>query len=150
MLLDSTIWSVVVVHCPSSRVRRNVKPLGFVAADRPNGPRSRCHERLFPSGREQTRRCQGRGSSPLRIGRVGEVLDPQGCRPLHRWVTTDESTVISKPLLDSVVVEDGQSNRCFPDPSWTNEGEWGEVFCETDDLLDQIVAPKTGPRWWGR
>jgi hypothetical protein len=24
------------------------------------------------------------------------------------------------------------------------------VFCKTNDLLDQLVAPKDRPRWWWR
>ena len=64
-------------------------------------------------------------------------------------VATDESTVVSKPLLDAVVVEDGQSNGGFPDPSWTDESDWSKAFREVDDLLNQFVASETGPWWRG-
>ena len=59
-------------------------------------------------------------------------------------VATDEPTVVSKPFLDPIVVEDGQSDGGFPDPSWTDESDWSEGFCEANDLLDQLVATKTG------
>jgi hypothetical protein len=64
-------------------------------------------------------------------------------------VTSDESTVIAKPFLDPIVVEDGQCDGCLSDPSGTDEGNGLEVFSETDDLLNQFVAPKNGSRWWG-
>ena len=51
-------------------------------------------------------------------------------------VTTDEPTVVSEPFLDSVVVEDSQSDGRFPDPPCADESDWSEIFCEVDDLLD--------------
>ena len=65
-------------------------------------------------------------------------------------VTTNEQAAVSKPLLDAVVMEDGEGDRCLPDPSWANESEWGEVLGEVDDLLNQIVTSETGPRTRGR
>ena len=65
-------------------------------------------------------------------------------------IAADEPTAVSKPLPDSIAVEDGQSDRRFPDPSCTDESDWSEVFCETNDLFDQLVASKTGPWWRGR
>ena len=65
-------------------------------------------------------------------------------------VTTDESTVYSEPFLDAIVVEDGKSDGSFTNPPWTDESDWGEVFCQTDDLLDQVVPPEAGPRWLWR
>ena len=62
-------------------------------------------------------------------------------------VTADEPTAVSKSLLDAIVVEDGQSNRCLPDSSCADESDWSEGFCEANNLLDQLVAPETGPRW---
>ena len=70
-----------------------------------------------------------------------------------RWgelVATDEPTIVSKSFLDAIVVEDGQSNGCFPDPSWTDESDCSEVFCEANDLLDHLVPSETGPRRWGK
>ena len=60
-------------------------------------------------------------------------------------VTADKSTIVSEPLLDAIVVKDGQSDGCLPNPSWTDESEWCEVLGELDDLLNQIVASKTRP-----
>ena len=65
-------------------------------------------------------------------------------------VATDKPTIVSKPFLDTTVVKDSQSDGCFPDPPWTDESNWGDVFCQTDDPLDQLVTSETGPRRWGR
>ena len=65
-------------------------------------------------------------------------------------IATDEPTVVTKPLLDPIVVEDGQGDGRLADSSGTNEGDWNEVLGETGYLLDQFVASKEGPRWWGR
>ena len=64
-------------------------------------------------------------------------------------VTTYESTVVTEPLLDAVVVENIQSDGRLADPAGTNESNWGQVSRETDDLLDQFVASKEIPRWRG-
>ena len=65
-------------------------------------------------------------------------------------VATDKPTVGSKRCLDAIVVEDGESDGRFSNPPCTDESDWGEIFCKANDLLDQIVASETGPRWWGR
>ena len=65
-------------------------------------------------------------------------------------VATDEPTIFSKPFLDAIIVENGQGNRGFPDPPWTDESDWCEVFSEINNLLDQPVTSKTSPRWRGR
>ena len=80
------------------------------------------------------------------LGESAEEMSTRG----GELVAADEPAVISEPLLDSIVVEDGQGDGCFPDPPWTDESDWGEVLCETDNLLDQIVASETGPRLRGR
>jgi hypothetical protein len=65
-------------------------------------------------------------------------------------VATNEPAILAKPLLDAVVVEDGQGDGCLPDPPCADESDGREVFGETNDLLDQFVAPETGPRSRGR
>ena len=65
-------------------------------------------------------------------------------------IAADEPTVVSEPLPNSVVVEDSQSDGSFPYSPCTDEGDRGEILCETDNALDQLVAPETGPRRWGR
>jgi hypothetical protein len=65
-------------------------------------------------------------------------------------VATDEPTVVAKPLLDSILVEDGQSDGRLPDPPCTDESDGCGVFSEANNLLDQLVASETGPRRWGR
>jgi hypothetical protein len=64
-------------------------------------------------------------------------------------VTSDKSAVITKPFLDPIVVENGQCDGCLADPSGTDEGNGLQVFSETDDLLNRLVASENGPRWWG-
>ena len=65
-------------------------------------------------------------------------------------VATDEPTVVSKPLLDAIVVEDSQGDRCFSNPPWTNESDRSEIFCKANDRFDQLVTSKTGPQRQGR
>ena len=69
------------------------------------------------------------------------------CREL---ITTNKSTVIAKPVLDPIVVEDSKGNVCFPNASRADESNRFEVFSETDDLLNQFVATKAGPGPRGR
>jgi hypothetical protein len=47
-------------------------------------------------------------------------------------------------------VEDSESDGSFPDSAGTDEGDGSEVFCEINDLLDQLVPSKEDPRWWWR
>jgi len=70
----------------------------------------------------------------------------------HRWklVAADEPTVVAEPLLDAIVMENGQSNGRLPDPPCTDESDWSEVLSETNDPLDQLVASETGPGRRGR
>ena len=65
-------------------------------------------------------------------------------------VATDESAVGSKSFLDAIVVENGQCDGCFPNPTCTDESDWSEMFGEADDLVDQLLASETGPRRRGR
>ena len=63
-------------------------------------------------------------------------------------VATNESAVMAKPLLDSIVVENGQGDGRLADSPGTNESDWNKVLGEIDYLLDQLVASKE--RSWGR
>ena len=72
------------------------------------------------------------------------------CARSRELITTDESTVITKPVLDAIVVEDGESDRGFSNTPCANESNGFEVLCETNDLLDEVVASETGPERWGR
>ena len=64
-------------------------------------------------------------------------------------VTANESAVITEPCLDASVVKDGQRDGRLSDSSGTDESNRFQVFSETDDLLDQLIASETCPRWWG-
>ena len=64
-------------------------------------------------------------------------------------VATDEPAIITKPVLDAVVMKNGESDGCFPDPSCANEGYGFEVFGETNKLFNELV--KQVLQWgWGR
>ena len=69
-------------------------------------------------------------------GRGGELVAP------------DKSTVMSKPLLDSIVVEDSQGDRGLADPASTDQSDWCELLGQIDNLLDQLVAAEERP--WGK
>jgi hypothetical protein len=66
----------------------------------------------------------------------------------RKLVTTDKSAVLAKSSFDPTVVEDSESDRRFSDPPCTDESDGFEVFSESDDLLNQLVAPETVP--WSR
>ena len=51
-------------------------------------------------------------------------------------ITTDESTVIAKSFLDSVVMKDCESDRSFPNPTRTNKSDGFRAFGEANDLFD--------------
>ena len=65
-------------------------------------------------------------------------------------VTTNELAAMSKPLLDSIVVKNGQGDGGLANPSGADESDWTKVFGEMDYLLDQLLASKESPRWRGR
>jgi hypothetical protein len=65
-------------------------------------------------------------------------------------ITANEPTVMAKPLLDPIVVENGQGDRRLANSTSTDEGDWSKVLSEIDYLLDQLVASKEGPRWQRR
>jgi hypothetical protein len=51
-------------------------------------------------------------------------------------VTTDKPTVVTKPVLNAIVVKNLECDRRFPDSTCTDESDRLEVFGESDDLLD--------------
>ena len=53
-----------------------------------------------------------------------------------KFVAADESTVVAKPFLDPIVVEDSQSDGCLANPTGTNESYGCEVLSQTNDLLN--------------
>ena len=77
---------------------------------------------------------------------LGEAMEEIGERGSD-LVTTDESTVIAKPLLDATVVEDSEGDGSLADSAGTDESDGSEAPCETNDLLDQLVASKEDTRW---
>ena len=67
------------------------------------------------------------------------------CRRGGELVAADEPTIMSKPLLDPIVVENGQSDGRLANSSSTDESDWSKVLSEIDDLLDQFVSSEEGP-----
>ena len=65
-------------------------------------------------------------------------------------VATDEPTVIAKTLLDAIVVEDNKGDARLANSASTDESDRSEVFCQTDDLLDQLTTSEMGSRWLRR
>ena len=65
-------------------------------------------------------------------------------------IKSDESTALAKSFFDSFVVEDSESNGGFPGPTCTDKSDRFEAFSQSDDLLDQVVASETVPRWRGK
>ena len=63
-----------------------------------------------------------------------------------KLIATDEPTVVTESLFDSIVMKDGQSDGRLADSTGTDESDGREVFGQANDLLDQLVTPETGPR----
>ena len=68
-----------------------------------------------------------------------------GCREL---IAADEPPVVAEPLFDTIVMEDSQNDGGLSDSSGPNQSDWCEVLCGINNLLNQLVAPKAGPRRW--
>ena len=68
----------------------------------------------------------------------------------RKLIATDESTVLAKSFFYPLVVKDSESDRSFPNPPRTNEGDRFKAFSESDNFLNQFIAPKTVPRRRGR
>ena len=71
-------------------------------------------------------------------------------RRSRELVTANKSTVMAKPLLDPVVVENGQGDGGLADSASTDEGDWIKVLNKMDYLLDQLIASEEGSRWQRR
>jgi hypothetical protein len=103
----------------------------------------------LPRGQRWSQRCQ-----ILRVldACTNNLGDPGEKMEVRSWelITADESPVFAKPVLDAIVVEDGQRDGRFPDAPCTDESDGFEVFGETDDLLDQFVTSETRPGRRGR
>jgi len=60
----------------------------------------------------------------------------------------DESTVFAKLFFDAIVVEDGKNDGGLPNPTGTNQSDWGAFLCQSYDLLDQLITSNNVPRAW--
>ena len=57
-------------------------------------------------------------------------------------VAADEPAVVAETFFDTVVVEDGESDKRLADSTRTNESEWSQVFRQTDEIPDQLISSK--------
>ena len=57
-----------------------------------------------------------------------------------KLVATDESTVLAKSSLDTIIVEDSQCSGCLANSTSTDQSDRCEAFCQANNLLDQLVA----------
>ena len=79
------------------------------------------------------------------LGESTEKISERG----SELVATDEPTVVAEPPHDSIIVEDSEGNGRLSNSAGTDEGNRSEAVCETNDLLDQLVASKEDSWWWG-
>ena len=98
---------------------------------------------------EWTQGCQIVRIIDVRASGLGEPVEEMAERR-RGFVNSDEPMILAKPLLDAIVMEDGQSDEHLADPANTDRSDRGETFRKSDDLVDQIVATETGFRRWRR
>ena len=60
-------------------------------------------------------------------------------------ITADEPAVVTKPLLDPIVVENDQGDGGLANSASADESDWDKVLSEIDYLFNQLVASKEGP-----
>jgi hypothetical protein len=96
------------------------------------------------NGRRGVRSSGFSTPAPTDLGEPSEEMRERG----GELVATNEPTVVTEPLFDPIVVENGQGDGGLANSAGTDESDRSEVFCESNDLLDQLVASKAGPRWW--
>jgi len=57
-------------------------------------------------------------------------------------IAADEPTVMAKPLLDPIAVENDQGDGGLADSASTDEGDWNKA-------LGELVTSEEGSWWWG-
>jgi hypothetical protein len=100
-------------------------------------------------GKEGLQGCQVPGIFNTRTNHLRQLGKEMGTRS-RKLIAADNPTVLAEPFFDPLVVEDSERNRRLPDPPCTNESDRFEVFGESDNLLNQFLAPEAVPRGWGR
>jgi len=63
-------------------------------------------------------------------------------------VAADKPTIVTKSSFDAIVVEDGQSSGSLANSASTDQSDWAQVFCETNNYFDQVVTSEEDPRLW--
>ena len=59
-------------------------------------------------------------------------------------VAADESTVVAKPSLDTIMVENSKRDGGFADSPGTDESDWNKVLCGIDHLLYELITSEEG------
>ena len=85
----------------------------------------------------------------LRTDDLGESGKEMGTRS-RELIATDESTVLAKSSFYPLVVEDGESDRCFPNSPCTNKSDGFKSFGKFNNLLNKVITSETVPGCWGR
>jgi hypothetical protein len=80
--------------------------------------------------------------STKNLGQSGKEVSARS----RKLIAADKPSVIAKSIFDPIVVEDGEGDRCFPNPPCTDESDGFEVFDESNNLLDQLLTPETAPQ----
>jgi len=63
----------------------------------------------------------------------------------REFFAMNESTIVTKPPLDPIVVENCQGDGCLANPASADEGDRSKILDEFDYLLDQLAASEEGP-----
>jgi hypothetical protein len=101
-------------------------------------------------GREEgSEGCHILGVFDSRADHLGESSEEMSTR-YGELVAANESTILPKTCFDPIVMKDSERNRRFPDSPRTDKCDGFQVFSQSDDLLDQLIASETVPRGRGR
>jgi hypothetical protein len=73
-------------------------------------------------GQEWTQGSQILGIFDARTDDLGKAAEEMSARG-RELVATNEPPVLAEPLLDPIVVEDGQGDGCLPDPPCTDQSD---------------------------
>ena len=77
-------------------------------------------------------------------------MDPWSLERSPETRQDNEPAVPTKLFLDAIIMDESQGNGCLANSTSTNESNGCKVFSKGNNLLNQFVASKTGPWWWGR
>ena len=130
-------------------VHHSVDPLGICSLRVKNGLGIVEDDENLLGGKEGPQGHEILRILDLRTNDLGEPGEELRARS-GELVATNESTVVAEPVLDAIMVEDSESDICFPNSSCTDESDWFGIFRKFDNVLDQLFASETRPGRRGR